>query len=67
MPPPAPPGPISVVVPMELTGYARAAILPPLMTVVTATLIARTIAPRSIYDARLTGSQVRERHRGDMR
>ncbi|HBK04687.1 MAG TPA: hypothetical protein DDZ81_02355 [Acetobacteraceae bacterium] len=55
-------GPISaVVLMMELTGYARAAILPLLIIVVTATLIARTIEPRSIYDARLTDDQVRER------
>ncbi len=57
-------GPISaVVLMMELTGYARAAILPLLIIVVTATLIARTIEPRSIYDARLTDDQVRERQR----
>jgi H+/Cl- antiporter ClcA len=55
-------GPIStVVLMMELTGYARAAIVPMLLIVATATLIARTIEPRSIYDARLTDAQVRER------
>jgi CIC family chloride channel protein len=57
-------GPISaVVLMMELTGYARAAIVPMLLMVATATLIARTIEPRSIYDARLTDDQVRERQR----
>ncbi len=55
-------GPISaVVLMMELTGFARAAILPLLLAVTTATLIARTIEPRSIYDARLTDTQVRDR------
>jgi H+/Cl- antiporter ClcA len=48
---------------MELTGFARAAVLPLLLAVTTATLIARTIEPRSIYDARLTDTQVRDRQR----
>lgn len=57
-------GPISaIVLVMELTGFARAAVLPLLFAVTTATLIARTIEPRSIYDARLSDSQVRERQR----
>jgi H+/Cl- antiporter ClcA len=57
-------GPVSaVVLIMELTGYARVAILPVLMAVTTATLVARMIEPRSIYDARLTDEQVRERQR----
>jgi H+/Cl- antiporter ClcA len=57
-------GPIStVVLMMELTGYARSAIVPLLLVVATATLVARTIEPRSIYDARLTDAQVRERQR----
>jgi CIC family chloride channel protein len=57
-------GPISaVVLMMELTGFARAAILPLLLAVATATLIARTIEPRSIYDARLSDAQVRDRQR----
>jgi CIC family chloride channel protein len=57
-------GPISaVVLVMELTGFARAAVLPLLLAVTTATLIARTIEPRSIYDARLSNSQVRDRQR----
>ncbi len=57
-------GPISaVVLIMELTGYSRAAIVPLLLIVATATLVARTIEPRSIYDARLNNAQVRDRQR----
>jgi H+/Cl- antiporter ClcA len=57
-------GPISaIVLMMELTGYARAAIVPLLLAVATATLVARVIESRSIYDARLTDEQVRERQR----
>jgi len=57
-------GPISaLVLMMELTGFARAAVLPLLLAVTTATLIARTIEPRSIYDARLSDTQVRDRQR----
>ncbi len=57
-------GPISaVVLMMELTGFARGAILPLLLAVTTATLTARTIEPRSIYDARLNDAQVRARQR----
>ncbi len=57
-------GPIStIVLMMELTGYARAAIVPLLLAVATATLVARTIEPRSIYDARLSDEQVRDRQR----
>jgi H+/Cl- antiporter ClcA len=57
-------GPISaIVLVMELTGFARAEVLPLLLAVTTATLVARTIEPRSIYDARLTDTQVRDRQR----
>jgi chloride channel protein, CIC family len=57
-------GPIStIVLMMELTGYSRAAIVPLLLAVATATLIARTIEPRSVYEARLSDEQVRERQR----
>jgi H+/Cl- antiporter ClcA len=57
-------GPISaIVLVMELTGFACTAVLPLLLAVTTATLIARTIEPRSIYDARLTDTQVRDRQR----
>jgi H+/Cl- antiporter ClcA len=55
-------GPVStVVLMMELTGRDRSFILPMLLVVVTATLVARTIESRSIYDARLTDEQLEER------
>jgi H+/Cl- antiporter ClcA len=55
-------GPISTVVLMiELTGRDRSFILPMLLAVGTATLVARTIELRSIYDARLTDEQVKAR------
>lgn len=48
-------GPISaVVLIMELTGRDRSFVLPLLLVVVTATVVARTLDSRSIYDARLT-------------
>ena len=57
-------GPISaVVLMMELMGQARAFILPMLLVVSTATLIARTIETRSIYDARLSDAEVQKRQR----
>ena len=57
-------GPISaVVLMMELTGHDRSFILPLLIIVGVATLIARSIEPRSIYDARLTDEQVEERQK----
>jgi len=57
-------GPIStVVLMMELTGHARASIVPMLLVVASATLVARTIETRSIYDARLSDSEVAERQR----
>jgi H+/Cl- antiporter ClcA len=57
-------GPIStVVLVMEMTGYSRLAIVPLLAAVATATLVARTIEPRSIYDARLDDAQVAERQK----
>jgi H+/Cl- antiporter ClcA len=57
-------GPISaVVLIMELTGGARSFIAPVLLAVVIATLVARTIEPRSIYDARLTDEQVAARQK----
>jgi CIC family chloride channel protein len=57
-------GPISaVVLLMELTGRDRSFVLPLLLTVCGATLVARTIEPRSIYDARLTDEQIAERQR----
>ena len=55
-------GPLStIVLMMELTGHARAFIVPLLLIVATATLVARTIEPRSIYDARLSDADVRKR------
>ena len=57
-------GPIStVVLMMELTGRDRSFIVPLLLAVATATLVARTIEPRSIYDARLTDEEVETRRR----
>jgi CIC family chloride channel protein len=55
-------GPISTVVLMiELTGHDRSFIAPLLLIVITATLVARSIEPRSIYDARLTDEEVAKR------
>ena len=57
-------GPIStVVLMMELTGRYRSFILPLLLIAGTATLVARTIEPRSIYDARLTDEEVEARQK----
>jgi CIC family chloride channel protein len=57
-------GPIStVVLLMELTGHARSFIVPLLLVVATATLVARTIEARSIYDARLSDAEVSERQK----
>jgi H+/Cl- antiporter ClcA len=57
-------GPIStVVLMMELTGRDRSFILPMLLAVGTATLVARTIEPRSIYDARLSDREVAARQK----
>ena len=58
-------GPISAVVLMiELTGRDRSFILPLMLIVCTATLVARTIETRSIYDARLTDEEVVARRSG---
>lgn len=57
-------GPIStIVLMMEMTGYSRAAMVPMLIIVATATLVARTIEPRSVYDARLSDAEVAQRQR----
>jgi len=57
-------GPISaVVLVIELTGHARSFVVPLILAVSVATLVARTIEPRSIYDARLSAQEVRERQR----
>lgn len=55
-------GPVStVVLVVELTGHARSFILPLLLMVTIATLTARLIDARSIYDARLTDEELRRR------
>ncbi len=55
-------GPISsIVLIMELTGRDRSFIAPLLLIVVTATLVARTMELRSVYDARLTDDEVAAR------
>jgi H+/Cl- antiporter ClcA len=55
-------GPVSsLVLMMELTGQARAFALPMLAAIVIATLTARLIEWRSIYEARLTDEEVEER------
>ena len=57
-------GPIStMVLLMEMTGHDRSVILPMLIGVFFATLIARSIEPRSIYDARLTDEEIARRQR----
>jgi H+/Cl- antiporter ClcA len=52
-----------VVLLMELTGRDRSFILPLLVAAGTATLVARSIEPRSIYDARLTDEEIAERQK----
>lgn len=55
-------GPISAVVLMiELSGHDRVFVLPMLIAIITATLVARTISARSIYDARLTDAELAKR------
>ena len=57
-------GPISaIVLVMELTGLDRAFVIPLLLIVALATLVARTIEPRSIYDARLSDEEIAERQK----
>jgi H+/Cl- antiporter ClcA len=57
-------GPLStVVLIIELTGQARSFILPLLIVVAVATLVARRFETRSIYDARLSDSEAEERRR----
>jgi len=54
-------GPISsVVLIMELTARDRSFMLPLLIVVVVATVVARTLDPRSIYDARLTDQEIKK-------
>lgn len=57
-------GPISaVVLMMELTGRDRSFILPMILAAGLATLVARTIEPRSIYDARLSDDEIAARQK----
>ena len=57
-------GPISaIVLMMELTGRDRSFILPLFVIVCVAALVARSVEPRSIYDAKLTDEQIAERQR----
>ena len=57
-------GPISsVVLIMELTARDRSFMLPLLLVVVTATIVARTLDPRSIYDSRFSDQEVRQLER----
>lgn len=52
-------GPISsIVLVMELTGRDRSFILPMILAVVTATVVARTLDARSIYDARFSDAEM---------
>ena len=48
---------------IELTGRDRSFILPLLLIAGIATLVARSIEPRSIYDARLTDEEVERRRK----
>jgi H+/Cl- antiporter ClcA len=55
-------GPISTVVLMfELSGHNRSFVAPMLLAVTSATLFARLIDPRSIYDAKLNDKQLAAR------
>ncbi len=52
-------GPISaIVLVMELTARDRSFVLPLVLAVVTATIVARTLDPRSIYDARFSNREI---------
>jgi chloride channel protein, CIC family len=57
-------GPISsLILMMELTGQARQFALPMLLAIVIATVAARAVENRSVYEARLSDSEVAERLR----
>jgi H+/Cl- antiporter ClcA len=57
-------GPVSaIILIMELTGRDRTFILPLMLAVISATLVARTVEARSIYEARLSDEQVAARLR----
>ena len=53
----------TVMLMMELTARDRSFIAPMILAVATATLVARTIEPRSIYDARLTDEEIAARQK----
>jgi H+/Cl- antiporter ClcA len=48
---------------IELTGRDRSFILPMLLVVGIATLVARSVDARSIYDARLTDEEIEQRQK----
>jgi CIC family chloride channel protein len=53
-------GPVSsIILVMELTGRDRSFVLPMVLAVVTATVVARTLDERSIYDARFSDRQMK--------
>jgi H+/Cl- antiporter ClcA len=57
-------GPVStIVLIMELTGRNRSLLIPVAFAVAVATLVARSIEQRSIYEARLSAEEVQERLR----
>jgi len=57
-------GPISsMVLIMELTGVNRSFLLPLFVIACMATLVARSVDSRSIYDAKLTNEQIAERQK----
>jgi CIC family chloride channel protein len=57
-------GPLSTIVLMiELTGRDRSLIAPLVLVVAISTLVARSIGPRSIYDARLADEQIAARQK----
>jgi CIC family chloride channel protein len=53
----------TVVLMMELTGQARSFVLPLLLAATAATMISRSIEPKSIYEARLSDDQTQARQR----
>lgn len=57
-------GPVStVVLMMELTGRDRSFVLPLLLITAIATMVSRTVEPRSVYDARLNDEEIQARQR----
>jgi CIC family chloride channel protein len=57
-------GPISsIILMMELTGRDRSFVLPLFLIVCVATVVARSVEFRSIYDAKLTDDQIQVRRK----